>query len=48
MFTPSVSVLIPVYNGEDTLAGCIESVLAQDYEKLEVLVVNDCSSDAPA
>ncbi len=48
MFTPSVSVLIPVYNGEDTLAGCIESVLAQDYEKLEVLVVNDCSSDATA
>ena len=40
-----VSVLVPVYNGEDTLAGCIESVLAQDYPALEVVVVDDCSTD---
>lgn len=46
---PSVSVLIPVYNGENTLAGCIDSVLAQNYDgSLEVVVVNDCSSDGTA
>ncbi len=44
-FRPSVSVLIPVYNGEDTIARCVESVLAQDYPDFEVVVVNDCSSD---
>ncbi len=48
MGTPSVSVLIPVYNGERTIAGCIESVLAQHYPSLEVVVVNDCSTDSTA
>lgn len=45
MSEPSVSVLIPVYNGEHTLARCIDSALAQDYPDLEVVVVNDCSTD---
>ncbi|HYC00723.1 MAG TPA: glycosyltransferase family 2 protein [Candidatus Limnocylindrales bacterium] len=48
MGTPSVSVLIPVYNGERTIAGCIDSVLAQQYPRLEVVVVNDCSTDRTA
>lgn len=48
MGTPSVSVLIPVYNGERTIAACIDSVLAQDCRDLEVVVVNDCSTDATA
>jgi len=48
MSQPSVSVLIPVYNGEQTLARCIDSVLAQDYPDLEVVVVNDCSTDGTA
>jgi len=48
MFTPTVSILIPVYNGEKTIAACVESVLAQQYPGLEVVVVNDCSTDATA
>ncbi|HYC54766.1 MAG TPA: glycosyltransferase [Candidatus Binatia bacterium] len=48
MGTPSVSVLIPVYNGERTIAGCIDSVLSQRYPNMEVVVVNDCSTDRTA
>ncbi|MBI5504134.1 MAG: glycosyltransferase [Deltaproteobacteria bacterium] len=48
MFTPPVSILIPVYNGEKTVAACVESALAQQYPGLEVVVVNDCSTDATA
>jgi len=42
---PKVSVLIPVYNGERHLTECLESVLAQDYNDLEILIVDDGSSD---
>ncbi len=45
MSTKTISVLVPVYNGADTLARCIESVLAQDYPDFELLVVDDCSTD---
>lgn len=40
-----VSVLMPVYNAERYVAQAIESVLAQDYEPVELLVINDGSSD---
>lgn len=42
---PKVSVLIPVYNGERHLAECLESVLAQDFTDLEILLADDGSSD---
>lgn len=44
--TPLVTALMPVYNGERFLAEAIESVLAQTFEGVEVVVVNDGSTDS--
>jgi O-antigen biosynthesis protein len=40
-----VSVVLPVFNQADMVAGAIDSVLAQTYESIELLVVNDGSDD---
>lgn len=42
---PTVSVCIPARNETDDLPACLEAVLANDYPKLEVLVLDDCSQD---
>lgn len=42
---PLVSVVTPVHNGEAYLAECIESVLAQTYDRWEYTIVNNCSTD---
>lgn len=40
-----ISVVVPVYNVEDYLAACMDSVLAQDFPSFEVIVVDDGSTD---
>src|SRR4029453_7926772 len=44
MQEPFVSVVTPVYNGEEFLAECIESVLRQDYPWSEYTIVNNRST----
>lgn len=43
---PLVSVVVPTYNNETRIACSLESVIAQDYPNIEIIVVNDASTDA--
>ena len=43
--TPLVSVMVPVYNVERYLPRCVDSILAQDYDNLDILLVDDGSTD---
>ncbi|NDV84916.1 glycosyltransferase [Bacteroides sp. 51] len=42
---PLISIIIPVYNVEKYLADCIVSIQNQTYEKLEIILINDGSTD---
>lgn len=43
-----VSIIVPAYNAERTLAECIEALLHQDYPDLEIIIVDDGSTDRTA
>lgn len=45
MKTPRISVVLPVFNGEDFLAEAMDSVLGQTFHDFEVLVIDDASTD---
>ncbi|WP_291321247.1 glycosyltransferase, partial [Desulfonatronospira sp.] len=42
---PKVTVMMPAYNAQNTISTALDSVLAQTWTNLEVLVVDDCSED---
>ena len=40
-----ISVIVPMYNTEKYVGECIESLTKQSYENIEIIIVNDCSTD---
>ncbi|MGN0377409.1 MAG: glycosyltransferase family 2 protein, partial [Suilimivivens sp.] len=45
MGNPMVSIIVPVYNGEKSIERCLRSIQNQSYKNIEVIVVNDGSTD---
>jgi glycosyltransferase involved in cell wall biosynthesis len=43
-----ISVIIPVYNVEEYLTECINSIICQDFDEIEIICVEDCSRDKSA
>lgn len=43
-----ISIIIPVYNAEDYLVRCLDSILSQDFNSYEVILVDDGSTDSSA
>lgn len=42
---PIISIIVPVYNAEQYLASCLNSLLAQSFDNIEILCINDGSKD---
>lgn len=42
---PKVSIIVPVYNAEDYLDVCLKSLVNQSFDDLEIIVIDDASSD---
>ena len=40
-----LSVIIPVYNAEKVISNCVQSILTQDYDNIDLLLINDGSTD---
>lgn len=43
---PKISVIVPVYNSEQYLNKCLDSIINQSYNNLEIIIVNDGSTDS--
>ena len=46
--TPKISVIVPIYNAAPYVAKCIEGILSQTYRKIEVILIDDGSTDRSA
>ena len=45
MSKPLVSIIVPTYNRFEYLLNALESIRKQNYENIEIIIVNDCSTD---
>ena len=43
---PLVSIIVGIYNGEKYLSECLDSIIGQDYQNLEILLIDDGSKDS--
>ena len=43
--SPLISIIVPVYKVEDFIHKCIESIIDQTFENLEIILINDGSPD---
>lgn len=48
MTSPSISIIVPIYNAAPFLDECLNSIISQSFPDFEVLLVNDGSTDASA
>lgn len=46
LMEPKVSVIVPVYNLEDYIERCVESIISQTYTNIEIILINDGSVDS--
>ncbi|WP_153051547.1 glycosyltransferase family 2 protein, partial [Streptococcus suis] len=40
-----ISVIVPIYNVENYLRQCLDSIISQTYQNLEILLIDDASTD---
>lgn len=45
---PKISIIIPVYNSQNYICDCIDSILAQSFTDFELILIDDCSTDGSA
>lgn len=48
MNNPLISLIIPMHNAEEFIAECLDSVVKQTYANIEVIIIDDCSTDTSA
>ena len=43
--SPLLSIVVPVYNTESYIERCLDSLIFQSYKNIEIIIINDCSTD---